>query len=130
MKRSFKFLFSAALLAGSALTAWSADNQKAIEYFQSGFPEYAKAILLNNLQDPSTNKEEAYFNLGEIYFELNMPDSAAYYYQKGLEANPNSVANKVGTAKLKIQSDPKAAEAVFKELVSGKNKKNPLNSAT
>jgi len=125
MKRSFKFLFSAALLAGSALTAWSADNQKAIEYFQSGFPEYAKAILLNNLQDPSTNKEEAYFNLGEIYFELNMPDSAAYYYQKGLEANPNSVANKVGTAKLKIQSDPKAAEAVFKELVSGKNKKNP-----
>lgn len=68
MKRSFKFLFSAALLAGSALTAWSADNQKAIEYFQSGFPEYAKAILLNNLQDPSTNKEEA-ISTGEIYFD-------------------------------------------------------------
>lgn len=125
MKRSFKFLFSAALLAGSALSAWSADNQKAIEYFQSGFPEYAKAILLNNLQDPSTNKEEAYFNLGEIYFALDMPDSASYYYQKGLETNPNSIANKVGAAKLKIQSDPKAAEEVFKEIVSGKNKKNP-----
>lgn len=125
MKRTLKFVFSAALLAGSALTVWSADNQKAIEYFQSGFPEHAKAILLNNLQDPSTNKEEAYFNLGEIYFTLNMPDSAAYYYQKGLEANPNSVANKIGAAKLKIQSDPKAAENIFKEIVGGKNKKNP-----
>lgn len=125
MKRTLKFVFSAVLLAGSALTVWSADNQKAIEYFQSGFPEHAKAILLNNLQDPSTNKEEAYFNLGEIYFTLNMPDSAAYYYQKGLEANPNSVANKIGAAKLKIQSDPKAAENIFKEIVGGKNKKNP-----
>ncbi|HIT98270.1 MAG TPA: tetratricopeptide repeat protein [Candidatus Merdimorpha stercoravium] len=63
--------------------------------------------------------------MGEIYFTLNMPDSAAYYYQKGLEANPNSVANKIGAAKLKIQSDPKAAESIFKEIVGGKNKKNP-----
>lgn len=125
MKRSSKFLFSAVVLAASSLYVWGADNKKAIEYYQSGFPEHAKTILLANLKDASTDKEEAYFNLGEIYFALDMPDSAAYYYGKGLEANPNSIANRIGQAKLKIKSDPKAAEAVFKEIVGGKNKKNP-----
>lgn len=126
MTKNLKFVFSVAIVAASVLSVSAADNKKAIEYYQSGFPEHAKTILLNNLNDSNTNKEEAYFTLGEIYFALDMPDSSAYYYKKGLEVNPNSVPNMVGEAKLKIKTNPKAAESTFNELVSGKNKKNPL----
>ena len=125
MKKSLKFVFSAALVAATAFAVSAADNKKAIEYYQSGFPEYAKSILLNNLKESDTNKEEAYFALGEIYFSLDMPDSAAYYYKKGLEVNPTSVPNTIGRAKLQIKSNPKAAEEIFKSIVGGKNKKNP-----
>ena len=126
MTRHLKFMFSAVIVAASVLSASAADNKKAIEYYQSGFPEHAKTILFNNLTEGSTNKEEAYFTLGDIYFTLDMPDSAAYYYKKGLEVNPNSIPSMVGEAKLKIKTDPKGAENVFSDLVSGKNKKNPL----
>ena len=126
MARHLKFLFSAAFIATTALSASAADNQKAIEYYQSGFPEHAKTILFNNLAESNTNKEEAYYTLGDIYFTLEMPDSAAYYYKKGLEINPNSIPSMIGEAKLNIKGNPKAAESVFENLVSGKNKKNPL----
>lgn len=126
MTRHLKFMFSAAIVAASVLSVSAADNKKAIEYYQSGFPEHAKTILFSNLAESNTNKEEAYFTLGDIYFTLDMPDSAAYYYKKGLEVNPSSVPSMIGEAKLKIKTDPKAAETVFNNLISGKNKKNPL----
>lgn len=119
-------MFSAAIVAASVLSVSAADNKKAIEYYQSGFPEHAKTILFSNLAESNTNKEEAYFSLGDIYFTLDMPDSAAYYYKKGLEVNSGSVPSMIGEAKLRIKTDPKGAESVFNNLVSGKNKKNPL----
>lgn len=109
------------------LFAQSGTEAKGIEYYKSGFDAQAKHLLLEDLaKNPTTGKAAVCFYLGETYFHADQEDSAAYYYNKSLEADPSFPQAKIGTAKLKIKNDPEAVSLAFKEIFSGKNKKNAL----
>ena len=98
----------------------SAQANLGIDYYRLG--EFQKARLYFEKQ-VTTNPEVANFYLGEIAFAEGDTKKAESYYNSGLGANPESIINQVGLAKLKLKSDAKAAEAVFTSLTK-KNKKN------
>ena len=106
------------------LSAQNVTESKGTEYYKSGFNAQAKHLLLEDLRKNTGNKSDVYFYLGETYFREGKTDSAAYYYGKSLETDPSSFLAKTGLAKLKIKNDPTGAAGAFKDILSGKNKKN------
>lgn len=71
------------------------------------------------------DKAETCYYLGEVYSDLNMKDSAAYYYKEGLVADPDYVFNSIGELKLGLKENPNQ-DSAFDGFFTGKNKKNPL----
>jgi tetratricopeptide (TPR) repeat protein len=126
MKRNFLFFVSLFLMSFFCnLTTVEAKVGQGISYYKAGFPQVAKPLLLNDYVNESSAKDETCFNLGNIYFEENKLDSAAYYFNKGLVANPLNSLNSIGLNMLKIKSDPATAELEFQKIVKQKeNKKN------
>ena len=126
MKRNFLFfvsLFLMSLFCNPASV--EAKVGQGISYYKAGFPQVAKPLLLNDYLNESTAKDETCFNLGNIYFGENKLDSAAYYFNQGLAANPSNALNSIGLNMLKIKSDPVSAENEFQRIVKLKeNKKN------
>ena len=62
----FKFILSAAVLAGTAVTGFADGYQDGVEYYQVGQGENAKIVLDQTINDPETNKAVAYYYLGNI----------------------------------------------------------------
>lgn len=118
-----KFLTVFAIVAAAIGSAWASDYTDGIEYFKADQPDNARTILERTINDPSTNKSEAYYYLGEIAFQNKDYTKAAEYYAKGLEADPENAYNLVGQGKLQLTTDKKAAEKLFKEALK-KNKKD------
>ncbi|MDR2806393.1 MAG: hypothetical protein LBB85_12310, partial [Dysgonamonadaceae bacterium] len=89
------------------LASWTcmADNRTGINLYESGMYRTAKVFFLkqwNNAASPEEKAETCYY-LGETYLKLNKPDSASFYYNKGLEALPTDPFNKIGTTKLTLK---------------------------
>lgn len=121
-----KTMLATTLLFAGGATALFADNSKAIEFYKTGRIEPAKAMLLENIATGAGNKAEAAYYLGEIYKEANQLDSAAYYYNLGLQADPSYQLNMIGDLSLLKMKDPLEADKKFEELLSNKvNRKNP-----
>ena len=121
-----KTMLATTLLFAGGATALFADNSKAIEFYKTGRIEPAKAMLLQNIATGAGNKAEAAYYLGEIYKEANQLDSAAYYYNLGLQADPSYQLNMIGDLSLLKMKDPLEADKKFEELLSNKvNRKNP-----
>ena len=123
MKVKFGIL-SLALSVG-AVTLFADDNTKGIDFYRAGMLDEAKAVLLANLQNDKVDKAETCYFLGEVYSDLNMKDSAAYYYKEGLVADPDYVFNSIGELKLGLKENPNQ-DSAFDGFFTGKNKKNPL----
>lgn len=115
------FAFIALLLSVSALQAKESEG---IYFYKTGFSRQAKKLLLQDLATAQGNAAETCYYLGNVYYEVGMNDSATYYYNKGLAADPNYEYNQVGLAKLQIKSEPLKASTTFENLLKGKNKKN------
>lgn len=127
MKTTIAKISAAAVILAVMTIPLSAQNvteSKGTEYYKSGFNARAKHLLLEDLRKNTGNKSDVYFYLGETYFREGKTDSAAYYYGKSLETDPSSFLAKTGQAKLKIKNDPTGATGAFKDILSGKNKKN------
>ncbi len=122
MKKTFKLFSLFLLVNGTILTASSADNTTAIEYFK--FLQFgpAQEILLQNLNDSQANKAEACFYLGEIYNIQNKPDSAAYYYSKGLSINADDPYNAIGEAKLQLKKNQSEAVKTIEKIAKSHKK--------
>ncbi|MFZ4581967.1 MAG: tetratricopeptide repeat protein [Paludibacter sp.] len=107
------------------LTLTKATASQGVLYFKSGFPVIAKNILLQDF-NAGSNKEEASYYLGNIYFNESKIDSAKYFFNEGLKANPMSALNSIGTIMLTLKStDPKIATASLMKIMKDKaNKKN------
>lgn len=101
----------------------SLSEGQGIAYYRAGFPEVAKPLLNSEISKESTNRAEACYQLGTIYFEENKVDSASIYFKKGLAAEPSNALNSVGLTMLKIKSNSTVADAEFKTVVK-QNKKN------
>lgn len=121
--RAKKRLLSALCLVGGVVFTSSADNKEAIEFYKSNQPGIAKEIFLENLEANASDVDACYY-LGEILFSQQKLDSAGLFFDKGLAVDPESALNKIGKAKLLIKNDPQAAQQLFKEILSKKNKKN------
>ena len=110
------------------LNAKAQSIPEAIALTESERFERSGSILRGLLQTNATDGE-AWFYLGENYFENDREDSAAYCYNKGVEVNPRQPLNHVGQGKVlwaKGQRD--AAIAKFTEaiaMVSDKANKFP-----
>lgn len=100
-------------------------SAQGVLYFKSGFPDIAKNILLQEFNS-GNNKVDASYYLGNIYFNENKIDSAKYYFNEGLKANPTSAINTIGTLMIGMNSaDPKVLTATLTKIIKDKlNKKN------
>lgn len=112
----FKALL-AMLVAGTMLvSAQSQGYQDGVEYYKAGQYENAKTILLNTMNNPSTNQALANYYLGQTYLALGDKATALAYFQKGQEADMNCAYNYVGLGAVAlVNGDVKAARDYFKE---------------
>lgn len=129
MKRNFLFyslLFSAVLFLN--LTSLQAYTGSGMAYYNAGFPEVAKPLLLQELNSDTLKIAENCFYLGSIYFGENQPDSALYFFNKGLTTNPSFVLNAIGLDMLKLKSAPDAAGLDIDNLLKAKNNKKNVDA--
>jgi predicted Zn-dependent protease len=66
----------------------------------------AKGIF-NTLLKSAPNNGKAWYYLGQVYFTLNVPDSAEYCYQKGSTLDPLEPFNFLGLAKMQLNKGNK-----------------------
>jgi len=126
MKRIFlflTFLFIGVFFLN--LSSLQAKDGNGIAYYNAGFSQVAKPLLLEELNSTTQPVAETCFYLGNIYFEENNLDSAAFYFNKGLTADPLFAMNTIGLNMLKLKSAPEAAGLEIDNLLKNKaNKKN------
>ena len=114
-------LLSCCLLS---MVSWADKVQEGIELYKCGLTLPAKQVLLSELQKNGPEAAEICYYLGEIYSLIPRSDSALFYYRQGLAIDPAYLQNRVGEGKLMLVEEPYKAEEIFKEVLSGKNKKN------
>lgn len=122
--RRFLLLFVAILtLVGGNVLAQ--DFNKGLLYYNDNNTVLAKKYLLRELN--GANKDQAYYLLGKVYERSAMSDSAKYYFQKGIEVNPENAFAYVGLGEVTLAAgDKKQAEGFFKKAKGiSKEKKNP-----
>lgn len=95
----FKFILSAAVLAGTAVTGFADGYQDGVEYYQVGQGENAKIVLDQTINDPETNKAVAYYYLGNI--ALSEGNKAQAY--KYLTSASRTTLNTPSTTSAKVR---------------------------
>lgn len=107
----------------SSLSAQSfEDAKKAVsaEQFQK-----AKSLFNNLVQTQPT--PENFFHFGDLYLQLNMPDSAKILFTKGIAADEKAKYpyNNIGLGAVKLfEKDKAGAEAIFAKVVDEMKKKD------
>src|SRR5674476_129117 len=126
MKRNFlfySFLFLTTFILN--LSSVEANGGSGIAYYDAGFPDVAKPLLLQELTSDSLTRAETCFYLGNIYFRDQQADSAAYYFNKGLVTDPTYAQNTIGLDMLKLKSSPEATGLEIEKLLKDRaNRKN------
>lgn len=122
MKRLFFTIWSAFICC--CLPMFAAGNARAIMFYKLNLTESAQEMFRKNLAD-NANKAETCYYLGKIALQMGQPDSASYYFNEGLKANPDDVYNHIGIAQLLLISDKAKGSAALSQILSGKNKKDP-----
>lgn len=106
-------------LAAIQLTA---SNRNAIDYYEAGDMTKAKTLLLATTNPDATD----YFHLGQIFLKEKDVTKAEEYFNKGLQADPANLYNKVGLAAVNYSKDPKAIAKELKSISGNKlYKKDP-----
>jgi len=116
---SFCGLFSAALV-------FSAGNETGIEYYRAELYDAAKIYFNNRI--PTIQGEElaeAYYYLGESYLATENPDSAALFYQKAIQADPEYPYAYIGESRLALKKGDRQAVKDLLKKATGLAKKDP-----
>lgn len=113
--------FSILILLVSLTNAFAGQG---VLYYKSGIFDVAKGLLQQEFI--SGNKAEASYYLGNISFLENKKDSAKYYFNEGLKANPLYSQNAIGILMLDMNGmDPKFVDESLTKIIKDKiNKKN------
>ncbi len=105
---------------------FASNNEKGIEYYRAELYDAAKIYF--NLQIPKNqgaDLAESYYFMGECYGAEEKLDSAAYFYQKAIEADPEYPYSYIGEGKLSLKNkNISSANDLFKKAI-GFAKKNP-----
>jgi len=113
-------IFSLALVATTIAKAQDLEPaKKAIDAEQF---EKAKSLLKAVIQAKPANGK-ATFLLGTIYLKQNIADSAAIYFQKGLNAADGAKFNNIGLAQMDLDANNKTAAQAKFDLVTKDVKK-------
>ncbi len=104
-----------------------ADNKTGIDLYESGMYSASKAYFLKKLNTlPQEEKAEAYYYLGEDYLMLGRPDSAQFYYKKGIEVAPEYPYNHIGMGKLMLKDHEKEVDVAYKDILSIKENRRDI----
>jgi len=124
MKRIFLFAILS-YVAFNLSAAEVAQSAQGIAYYKAGFPQVAKPLLIKENATDTLTLSETSFYLGNIFFEENKLDSAAFYFKMGLRSRKPNNFNPIGLTMLKIKSNPKEAATEFQNFARLPfNKKN------
>jgi len=122
IKMKFLQILFVFILIGNSV---SAQISKGIEYLNSEMYTTSKKYF-RELYDDSTLKPEVCYYLGETYRLTGKPDSAAVYFEFGLQQEKPNALCMVGKAGLLMSTDPEQAAELIKKANSVKEyKKNP-----
>jgi len=107
------------VLLSMSVSFLCAQDRKGIDFYEIGDYSTAKSFLIKN----GATDAVSHFYLGDIYFKEKKIDSAQYYFQKGLEIDPESIFNKIGLAKV-LLAKTRSTEELNKIAREKKNKRN------
>lgn len=112
----FKFILSAAVLAGTAVTGFADGYQDGVEYYQVGQGENAKIVLDQTINDPETNKAVAYYYLGNIALSEGNKTQASKYFDLGIQNDAQYAFNYIGKGAVALkENNANAAKDFFKQ---------------
>ena len=98
-----KFKLFLSLILCASLTCMAQGYKDGIEYYKVGQYDNAKELLLRNIDDPSTNKAEAYFYLGCIGLYTDNYEEAEKNFDAGIAADTEYGYNYVGMGELELR---------------------------
>ena len=111
-----KFILAAVLISGASLIAHADGYKDGVEYYQAGQEKNAEIVLNETLNDPQTDKAEAYYYLGCIALHKGDNATADKYFDQGIQANAEFAYNYVGKGAVALKNNNKdAAEDFFKQ---------------
>ena len=120
----FKFVLSLCLLGGT-FSMFAQGYKDGVEYYKVNQYENANELLQRNLNNPETNKAQAYYYLGAIALQNGNKAQAKTYFDQGIAANATDGYNYVGLGALALaDNNPKLADDSFKKAIS-MDKKDP-----
>ncbi|GBU07420.1 hypothetical protein AwDysgo_07510 [Bacteroidales bacterium] len=128
MKISKKKLFSTLALSYFCVCGVSAQGmEKGIEYFRAELFDAAKMYFYQHEHTVGVGEGQAelYFYLGESHAATEQTDSAIFYYQKAVAADPEYSYAYIAEGKLALQKqDSQSAQKLFARATRS-DKKNP-----
>ncbi|MDR0680311.1 MAG: tetratricopeptide repeat protein [Dysgonamonadaceae bacterium] len=105
-------------------------NEKGIDLYRAELYNAAKLFFLYQQNQSPQEQAENYYYLGQIYYQFQQIDSAAYYYEKAIQSAPEYPFGYIGEGKLALtKGELKTADSLFKKAV-GLAKKNPSVQTT
>lgn len=96
-------------------------NKNGIDFYEVGDYESAKSYFIKQGVTDATD----HYYLGDIYFKEGVIDSAKYYFQQGMQLNPENSYIQIGLAKLQV-AESGSLEQLKKIAGDRKNRKNGL----
>ena len=104
----------------------TAGNERGIEYYRAELFEAAKIFFQNRIeQTQGTELAEVFYFMGESYIALEKLDSAAYFFQKAVQTDPEFPYGYIGQGRLALNNnDLNSANDLFKKAM-GLAKKDP-----
>lgn len=112
----FKFILSAAFLAGAAFSSMAQTHVEGMEYYKADQLANAKELLLRNINNPGTDKSISDYYLGLIALDEGNQNEALKYFTEGKQANAENPLNYVGLGGIKLKDgNKKEAEDLFKQ---------------
>ncbi len=107
---------------------YASKNDKGIDYYRAELYDAAKLFFQQQTNLTQEEQAENYFYLGQVYAATQNLDSAAYFYKKATETDPEYPYGYIGEGKLLLDKKTKEATSAANELFKkamGFAKKDP-----
>jgi len=126
----FRFILTAAFLAGATLSSMAQSHKEGEEYYKADQLANAKELLLRNMNNSATDKAVADYYLGLIALNEGNQTEAAKYFNDGTQANPEFAFNYIGLGSIELKNkNKKGAEELFKQGEKLVKKNAPIQVA-
>ena len=104
----------------SVASVFATSNERGIEFFRAELFDAAKIYLKNQTENlQGTDLAEAFYFIGESFLATNQLDSAAYFFQKAIQTDPEFPYGHIGEGKLALRNNnAKLADELFKKALN------------